>query len=187
MLRHSLPTSLHSSHNHFIASFNYEGSTIVIEEASLPSNILRQQLGSTTLAHAFQIWPHLRVPQVDLEHLVAPFMEDEICGVVRVMQLDKAPTLDGFIGCFSQGFQLIIKHGLGRAFDALNSLGSRSFHHPNEALLILPLKGMSQRNLGITHQLVSSVVLASFSSSLIQQFGSFATKLGWTPSECLHK
>ena len=55
----------------------------------------------------------LIVPQAELWHLIAPFVEDKIYGVVMDMQPDKAPMLDGFTVCFFQVSCLIIKHDHG--------------------------------------------------------------------------
>jgi hypothetical protein len=100
MLRHSLLISLHRSHNHFIASFNYEGTMIVIEEVKATFQYFEATIGFNHTRSCILNLATLRVPQVDLEHLVAPFMEDEIYGVVIDMRPDKAPMPGGFTSCF---------------------------------------------------------------------------------------
>jgi hypothetical protein len=62
---------------------------------------------------------------------------EEIWAVVKELPLDKASGHDGFIGRFYRSAWSIIKRDGIRAFDALSSMDCRSFHHLNDALLIL--------------------------------------------------
>jgi hypothetical protein len=79
----------------------------------------------------------LRIHRRDLSSLDRPFTEEEIWAVVKELPLDKAPRPDGFTGRFYRSAWSIIKRDVIRAFDALSSMDCRSFHHLNDALLIL--------------------------------------------------
>lgn len=52
----------------------------------------------------------------DLTHLEAPFSKEEVSAVVHEIAADKAPGLDGFIGCFLKKVWPIIKQDLLHTF-----------------------------------------------------------------------
>jgi hypothetical protein len=62
LLRHSLLTSLHRSHNHFIASFNYEGTMIIIEEVKATFQYFEATIGVNHTRSCILDLVTLRVP-----------------------------------------------------------------------------------------------------------------------------
>jgi hypothetical protein len=107
----------------------------------------------------------LGIHRRDLSSLGRPFTADEIWVVVKELPLDKAPGPDGFTGHFYHSAWLIIKRDVIRAFDALSSMDCRSFHHLNDALLILLPKLPDPVSLGDYRPI-----------SLIHNFGIFFQK-----------
>jgi len=73
----------------------------------------------------------------DLSELEAPFSEDEVWGVIRAQELDKAPGPDGFTGRFYASCWQIIKADVMEAFEAPWGGDCRGLHVANQALISL--------------------------------------------------
>jgi hypothetical protein len=73
---------------------------------------------------------YLGVQSHDLSELEAPFTEEEVWGVIRSQELDKAPVPDGFSGRFYVACWHIIKHDVMEAFQALWSGDCRDCMRP---------------------------------------------------------
>jgi hypothetical protein len=80
---------------------------------------------------------YLGVQTHDLSALEVPFSEEEVWGVIRSQELDKAPGPDGFSGRFYVACWHIIKHDLMDAFRSLWSGDCRGLHVANQALVSL--------------------------------------------------
>jgi hypothetical protein len=70
----------------------------------------------------------------DLERL---FSEDEVWAIIQQMPSEKALGPDGFTGLFYQCCWQIIKSDIMHAINAFWAQDARSFHHLNEAFMIL--------------------------------------------------
>lgn len=79
----------------------------------------------------------LGVPVEDLEDLDRLFTEAEVWSVVQQLPSDKAPGPDGFTGLFYKRCWSIIKGDIMHAINAFWAQDARSFHHLNEAFMIL--------------------------------------------------
>jgi hypothetical protein len=82
----------------------------------------------------------LGLPTLPLEGLEEEFSEEEVRAVIHELPSDKAPGPDGFTALFYKSAWDIIKHNILRAFRAFWSLDARSFHHLNDAYMVLLLK-----------------------------------------------
>jgi hypothetical protein len=79
----------------------------------------------------------LGLPTLPLEGLEEEFSEEEVRAVIHELPSDKAPAPDGFMALFYKSAWDIIKHDILRAFRAFWSLDARSFHHLNDAYMVL--------------------------------------------------
>jgi len=77
------------------------------------------------------------VPSLDLHTLEFLFSEEEVHAVVMELPADKAPGLDGFTGRFYKAAWNIIKGDIMNAINAFWAHDTRSFHHLNDAYMIL--------------------------------------------------
>jgi hypothetical protein len=73
----------------------------------------------------------------DLSGLEVPFTEEEVWGVIRSQELDKAPRPDGFTSRFYTACWPIIKADVMEAFETLWRGDSRGLHVANEVLIAL--------------------------------------------------
>jgi hypothetical protein len=105
------------------------------------------------------------VPSLPLDDLEVPFTEDEVRGVINDMPNDKAPGPDGFTALFYKKAWDIIKQDVMLAVNAFWALDYRSFHHLNDAYMIL-LKKKSN----------PAVIKDYRPISLIHSFGKLITK-----------
>jgi hypothetical protein len=77
------------------------------------------------------------VPSAQLDHLENLFSEEEVWSVIKEMPSDKAPGPDGFSGRFYKLTWGIIKGDVMNSVNAFWSQDFRSFHHLNEAFMVL--------------------------------------------------
>ena len=105
------------------------------------------------------------VPSLPLDDLEVPFTEGEVWGVINDMPNDKAPGPNGFTTLFYKRAWDIIKHDVMLAVNAFWSLDYRSFHHLNDAYMIL----LKKKN--------NPAVIKDYRPiSLIHSFGKLITK-----------
>jgi hypothetical protein len=139
-----------------------DGATLVTEEEKVEAafNYFSGILGTTHDREGRLDFEVLGIHRRDLSSLGRPFTEEEIWAVVKELPMDKASGPDGFTGRFYRSAWSIIKRDVIRAFDVLSSMDCHSFHHLNDALLILLPKSPDPVSLGDYRPI-----------SLIQNFG----------------
>jgi hypothetical protein len=128
----------HRNRKSYIPSILHDGILFSADEAKedLIYNYYKSILGTAFhRLHSLRL-DHL-LPQLDLAGIDSCFSEDEIWAAIRELPPDRAPGPDGFTGLFYKVAWPIIKCDVIRAFNALWSLDSRSFHLLNDALMIL--------------------------------------------------
>jgi hypothetical protein len=135
--------------NH-IGTLEVNGATLVTEEekAEAAFHYFSGILGTAHDREGRLDFEALGIHRRDLSSLGRPFTEEEIWAVVKELPLDKAPGPDGFTGHFYLSAWSIIKRDVIRAFNPLSSMDCRSFHHLNDALLILLPKSLDPVSLG---------------------------------------
>jgi len=79
----------------------------------------------------------LGLPVEDLQEVERLFTEQEVWAAIQELPGDRAPGPDGFSGLFYKKCWHIIKDDIMHAFNAFWALDYRSFHHLNEAFMIL--------------------------------------------------
>jgi hypothetical protein len=127
-----------------------DGATLVTEEEKVEAafNYFSGILGTTHDREGRLDFEVLGIHRRDLSSLGRPFIEEEIWAVVKELPLDKASGPNGFTGRFHRSAWSIIKRDVIRAFDVLSSMDCHSFHHLNDALLILLPKSPDPVSLG---------------------------------------
>lgn len=107
----------------------------------------------------------LGIPTLPLHDLDVEFTVDEVWETIKDMPNDKAPGPDGFTTLFYKVAWPIIKHDVMQAFNAFWSLDARSFHHLNDAYMVLLKKKCDATQLREFRPI-----------SLIHSFGKIVTK-----------
>jgi hypothetical protein len=77
------------------------------------------------------------LPTLDLSDQVVPFSMDEIIAVVKETPSERALGPDGLSGAFYKATWSTVGPDIVRAFQAPWDLDFRSFHHLNEAVMVL--------------------------------------------------
>jgi hypothetical protein len=146
-----------------------DGATLVTEEEKAEAAFLYFSiiLGTARDREGQLDFEAFGIHQRDLSSLGRPFTEEEIWVVVKELPLDKAPGPDGFTSSFYRSAWSIIKRDVICSFDALSSMDCRSFHHLNDALLILLPKSPDPVFWVTTALLASSRALGFFFKSTI--------------------
>jgi len=89
----------------------------------------------------------LDLPTLDLDHLAAPFTAAEVARIVHETSSDRAPGPDGFSGAFYKKAWEVVGPDVVRMFGALWDMDFRSFHHVNEAAMVLLHKNQQPEGL----------------------------------------
>jgi len=89
----------------------------------------------------------LDLPTLDLDHLAAPFTAAEVARIVHETPSDRAPGSDGFSGAFYKKAWEVVGPDVVRMFGALWDMDFRSFHHVNEAVMVLLHKNQQPEGL----------------------------------------
>jgi hypothetical protein len=74
---------------------------------------------------------------LNLSEQVAPFSAEEVAAIVRETPADRARGLDGFSGAFYRVAWEVVGPDVLRVFRSLWDLDFHSFHHLNEAVMVL--------------------------------------------------
>jgi hypothetical protein len=129
----------HRRHKNFIAHLQVDGVLISDqdEKAKAVDAFYEQLLGSSPERGFGLDLDYLGMPSHDLSELEVPFSEEEVWGVIRSQELDKAPGPDGFTGRFYTACWPIIKADVMEAFDTFWRGDSRGLHVANQALIAL--------------------------------------------------
>jgi hypothetical protein len=99
-----------------------------------------------------------------IQELDLCFSEEEVWGVIKQMELDKAPGPDGFTGRFYQYTWPVIKRDILQVFAALWSLDARSLFLLNQAYMVILCKKPDAEEIKDFHSI-----------SLIHSFGNLFT------------
>ncbi|WVZ96660.1 hypothetical protein U9M48_042270 [Paspalum notatum var. saurae] len=82
-------------------------------------------------------WSTLNIPRFELNHLDAPFTEEELLEAIRQSPPDKAPGPDGFTGAFYKTCWPIIKADIMAVMNSLHSQRFLDFDLLNTANVVL--------------------------------------------------
>jgi hypothetical protein len=139
----------HRNRKSYIPAIHHEG-TWVSAEMDKEEVIYNHYKGILGTPFHRQHTLHLDnlLPTIDLNGIDACFSEEEIWAAVKELPSDRAPGPDGFSGIFYKTAWGIIKQDIVNAFNALWSLDARSFHHLNDALMILLRKKEQPASMG---------------------------------------
>jgi hypothetical protein len=121
-----------------------DGVTLIAEadNAEAAFKYFEAILGSELPRTAALDFSKLGLSHLDLLELGYPITEEEVWAAILDLPLDKALGQDGFTGRLYRSSWSVIKVDVMRAFHAISVMDCRSFHHQNEALLmVLPKVG----------------------------------------------
>jgi hypothetical protein len=108
----------------------------------------------------------LQFPEINLQSLSSPILEDEVKAAVMEMHPEKAPVPDGFTGLFYRVAWDIIKEDVMKAIKLLENAGTQGLHLLNNALMVLLPKSSEAASPGDYRPI-----------SLVHSFGKLFTKI----------
>lgn len=106
-------------------------------KAKILLNRFKGLMGTPFSSSAKLNWESIGFPRRDLQHLDAPFTEQELKAAVNEVHGEKAPGPDGFTGAFFKRCWLIIKDDLLAAVNCVHSLRGQNWHLLNTANIVL--------------------------------------------------
>nr|XP_020147503.1 uncharacterized protein LOC109732728 [Aegilops tauschii subsp. strangulata] len=132
----SMPTI---GEKNLIMGLQVDGDLLTGQEkiAGAVDSYYRQILGVAPDREFSLNWDALQLPRLHLEHLEAPFSEEEILTAIKSMPMDKAPGPDGFTTRFYACCWGIIKADLMRVMERFYWGDMRGLHAINKALVTL--------------------------------------------------
>jgi hypothetical protein len=108
----------------------------------------------------------LQFPEINLQSLSSPILEDEVKAAVMETHPEKAPGPDGFTGLFYRVMWDIIKDDVMKAIKLLENAGTQGLHLLNNALMVLLPKSSEAASPGDFRPI-----------SLVHSFGKLFTKI----------
>lgn len=129
----------HRRRKNYLFAINHNGQTFSEEEAkeNIVFSYYNDLLGTAfNRAHHIDL-PQLGLPQLHLADQAAPFSAAEIATAVKETLSNRAPGPDGLNGSFYRAAWGIVGRDVVRTFQALWDMAFRSFHHLNEAVMLL--------------------------------------------------
>jgi exonuclease III len=139
----------HRRRKNYLFSLQHNGQTFTEEDckADIVFDYYNSLLG-TAFTHMNRIdLLQLNLPRLDLSDQAARFTADEIVQAIRCSPTNRAPGPDGLGSSFYTAAWEIVGADIVRAFHAMWDMDFRSFHHLNEAVMVLLHKTQSPAGL----------------------------------------
>jgi hypothetical protein len=111
-------TNARRRHNH-ISSLWHGDQTLLSKEEKTKAvfNFFNEVLATPPSLSRCIKFEELGLPSLDMSPLGMQFTEEEVWSVIKGLELDKAPSPDGFTARFLQVAWLVIRHDLMSAFN----------------------------------------------------------------------
>lgn len=139
----------HRRRKNYLLAITHNGETFTEEEAKadLVFSYYNGLLGTPFTRTQRINLGLLGLPQLDLSEQAAHFTAAEIAHAIKESPANRAPGPDGFVISFYRATWGVVGCDVVRAFQALWELDFRSFHHLNEAVMVLLHKTQSPAGL----------------------------------------